>query len=120
MAADHVVSVIPAVPGYFALDRLVDYDNREKMTIAKMPVIGWVVHVYPTDDNNFYLEPVCTEAFSSYYDNEVLHPDGRVIAFGLQIWATYDQFESYAQHEYANALDNNKLMKVRKNRVEYA
>lgn len=114
---DHAVSVIPAEKGYFALDRLVDHVDHEKMSLTKLPVIGWVVRVYD-GDNDTYLEPVTVEALSSHYHNEVLHPDGRVVQFGLQQWDDLKQFESYARHLFENTLDNQKLLKGRHGIVE--
>jgi len=107
MMLDHAVSVVPVQDEYYALDRLFSSSAQEDVQIIKLKMIGWVVHVYPDNDNSFYLEPITTEALSSHYRNEVLHPDGRVIQFGLAQWGSLEQFESEVKYDH--------MMKTNKN-----
>lgn len=117
---DHAVSVIPASEGYFALDRLFSSSAQEEVSIIKLKVIGWAVHVYADRDNAFYLEPITVEALSSHYHNEVLHPDGRVVQFGLMQWETLKHFESEVKYEHMMRTDKNENAKRRTHLADHA
>lgn len=87
--------VVPAEPGYYALDRCGVGDN-EAPVITKHPVIAWLIEVdnYSASgkDPNIFVKPICHHELSSLHNEEVLHPDGRVFIRGMKWWDSYNEF----------------------------
>lgn len=87
--------VVPAQPGYYALDHIT-LDNEQIIDIKKEAIQAWVVSIYENKDGIITcMEPVTHEARSSSYEDAILYPDGRVVISGVQGWAS---LEDYSRH----------------------
>lgn len=96
------IKIIPADPGYYALDRSFIPGG---ITIIREPVVAWCIRIEDdSDPGEYHMEPICLEMLSGSYENEVLHPDGRVIRFGVQTWNSFVDFENevMSRFEYTN------------------
>lgn len=109
---DHAISVIPAEPGYYALDRMITCLTGKDIAINKSAVVAWIIRV---SDNKHQstVEPLCLDALSSSYENEVLHPSGRVVRFGVQTWTSYDEFERETLERHRREYDRKEEIRRR-------
>lgn len=76
-------NVIPAQPGYFILEKCVDIDGSNGISLLKTPIVAWVITYDIDDELNWsqseYAKPVTYDDLSDTYG--ILSPCGTVIGF---------------------------------------
>ncbi len=83
-------TIVPASPGYFAID----FERRgERVHAQQLPVIAWTIELGLRDTCD--VQPICIYDLSDLYEGAVLATDGRVAIRSHEWWETLDEYLSY-------------------------
>ena len=87
--------VVPAHPGFYAIDRRGRGDWDKPFDFEKIAVVAWLVEVCDFTKNEepiVFVKPICAEMLSSLHMGEVLAPDGHVFNQDGGHWDTFEIF----------------------------
>lgn len=94
--------VLPAEPNWYALDWSFT-ENDSGVNVTKEPVVAWHVTIYEERERAWTLIwPVTQDDLSSFYEDAILRPDGRVCIRGIESWDSFDEYVADVRKRHYN------------------